>query len=211
MRFPIEGVLTPEPATAVPAGFTLVDSTLLRGLPHRIPLEGQTELVLVVPNGRANVWRDAPPDQVLSLGATQRTPFATAPDPFAPGLDRVPARLLLRHRRHVRAVLPLTAGLRQLVDVHGDGQGPLLDVVILDWDLRAGNLRGPGDYGGRLKLAWQRREQAVAHFSTPPVNPYLLPRLQPRYRMASLLGLQQLQPTARFTAKQLQFKLKVKP
>ncbi|MCC5858920.1 MAG: hypothetical protein JJT90_12240 [Ectothiorhodospiraceae bacterium] len=213
MRFPIEQFLTPEPTAAVPEGYTLVDDALLRGLPHRIALEGQIELVLLVPNGQATLWRDTPPDQALSRAGDERIPHDDKADPFAPRLDRVPARLLLRQRRRVRAVLPLAANLRQLVDIQGDGREQLLEVVILGWDLRAGNLRGPGDFGGRLKLAWRRRERAVERYSTPPINPYLLPRLQPEFRMISLLGLRQLRPTMRFTAKQVQLKFmsKVKP
>lgn len=212
-RFPIENALTPEPTAALPDGFTLIDEPLLRGLPHRIPLEGELELALIVPSGEANLWRDAPPDLLLSVSDWQRAAAEELPDPRAPGLDRVPARLLLRRRRRVVAVLPLTAGLQQLVDVSGDGRGVLLEFVVLDWHLCNGNLRGPGDYGGRLRLAWRHCEKAVAHFSTPPVNPYLLPRLPMVYKMVSVLGTTKIEVPHRFTAKQkaLKFKLGSKP
>lgn len=200
--FPIHENLVPELERSVPEGFNLLESTLVQGLPHRIVIAGEADVVLVVPTGEANRWRQADPRATLSTGAAQQISIESLPSSAGLALDRVPARLLVRRASKVVAVLPLTAGLQQRIVLLPGDSGELLDLRILDWDLRAGHLRGSGDYGGFIHLAWKRSEKALTHYSTPPINPYLLPRLKPVNRMISRLGLKRPLALRRFSAKQ---------
>jgi hypothetical protein len=204
-RFPIEQWLVPEPAQAPPEGWQLREERLLAGLPHRIELGDGLDLLLVLPTGEAARWREGPGDASLTRAAGERAPAPPADAPAARDLDRVPARLLLRQRGRVACSLPLAAGRTERVSLDDDGRGgPLLELRILDWDLRVGHLRGAGDVGGGLRFAWRRIEQAVAVFSTPPMPPHLRPRIRLDDCLLSVTGLVTLRMPARFTAKQRQ-------
>ncbi len=204
-RFPIEQLLVPEPPQAPPEGWEVRDERLLAGLPHRIDLGDGLDLLLVLPTGEAARWRTGPGDATVTRAEGQRAPAPPAGAPPARDLDRVPARLLLRQRGRVACALPLAAGRTERVSLDLDGRGgPLLELRVLDWDLRVGHLRGAGDVGGGLRIAWRRIEEAVAVFSTPPMPPHLRPRIPLPDCLLSATGLQVLRPALRFTAKQRQ-------
>ena len=209
MRFPIEEYLTDTPTSLVPEGFTAVEQSLTRGLPHQIKLQDDINLMLIVPSGLANTWRDSEPTLELTCSANERAPYQDPGHPYRVDFDRPPARLMVRNGRKIRAAIPLTAGLQVVVDIHGEGGGALLELHILEWDIRCGSMRDAGDYGTRVRLAWRRIEKAVEKYSTPPVNPYLLPRLKPIFRMHSLLGLKRPKIMARFSTRQAKIKFKV--
>lgn len=70
-----------------------------------------------------------------------------APDDPAP--PAVAARLLVPGGREP-SQLPLVAGLVQRV------ASPIgeLELAITGWDIRAGTVRGPGDFGSWFEVAW---------------------------------------------------------
>jgi hypothetical protein len=75
--------------------------------------------------------------------------------------------------------VPLVAGGRRLVPDAGAADGGVaVELVLLAWELRAGTVRGPGEFGSRLALAWRRADRGAAEFSPPPINPGLARRLE---------------------------------
>jgi hypothetical protein len=116
-------------------------------------------------------------------------PAPSAPSPFA-AVDRAPIRLLLQQGAALSASIPLVAGLRRKVPDAGDAaRGATLELAVIGWDIRAGSLRGSGDFGSRLDLAWRRADAADEQFEPPPLAPRVAQRLEPAMRMESMLGL----------------------
>ena len=198
LPIPVQGYLVPEQKLLVPEGFTPVDEPILNGLPHTIQLGEDTTLVVVIPTGLAATWRDIDPTTVVSSSADERQRFNPAESTSA--AMRASARILMRVGGRTVASLPLVAKL--LRTIPGDGErGVQIELLIVSWDLRAGNLRGPGDFGSRIVLATRRADQANDQFSTPPVNQYLIPRLGDEFRTQSELGRKALRPLQRFETK----------
>jgi hypothetical protein len=199
---PVQHYLVPERTPTAPEGFTLVEERILNGLPHAIRLDPQTRLVLLVPTGLARTWRDAAPEAIVSRSDEGLAPLAAGGDASVGEVDRTPARLLLRSGTRTLASVPLVAGLRRsLPDAGLPDSGTRVEVVILSWDLRAGSMRGAGDFGSRISLAWRYADRAVERFSTPPPNPNVVPRLEAKFKTASLLGLTLPKRMARFKIK----------
>lgn len=186
---PVQRYLVPEQRPRAPEGFTPIDDKLLGGLPHRIRLNAEFTLVVVVPSGLAATWRDIDPTTLVSSSETEFTPTIAQPDQEIAASIRSPARIIVRCAGTTVASVPLCAGLQRTVP-EGDWQEPgmHIELLILGWDIRSGSLRGPGDFGSRITLAWRQADQAVEYFSAPPVNPYLIPRLEQESRMESTLG-----------------------
>jgi hypothetical protein len=213
--FPIQRYLTPPPETAgtplVAEGFTLVDERITSGLPYVMPLEAPgglpAELTLFLPNGLAHTWREIDPATVVSLGASE----LAGHDPEAPAetAGRAPLWLRLRLGGVPAAVSPVVVGRRGFLPEGDRAQPPpdlggvRVEVVVLDWALYAGTVRGAGDYGSFIKLAWRRADQAVARFSTPPVNPHVIRRLPPEQKMESELGRKEVRRQSRFDIKKV--------
>lgn len=180
---PIAGRLVPPSPVAVPTGFTLVDEQLQSGLPQIFPLLGDLVLVLAVPTGLAVTWRDADPSDLVSRGAGQLDPV---PPPAASAVEQVgsthqaPARLFLRQAGATLAAVPLAVGtVRAVPDDGGTGPGALVRLVVLDWDLRAGSLRGPGNFGSRIRFAWRAADSGTDRFEQPPRHPRVAIRPRP--------------------------------
>ncbi len=201
-RIPVQHYLVPESAPAAPEGFTVVDERILNGLPHAIRLDPETRLVLLVPTGLAKSWRDADPEAIVSRSDEGLAPVEAGIDDPVGSVERPPARLLLRSGTRTLASVPLVPGLRRcLPDAGLPDSGARVEVVILSWDLRAGSMRGAGDFGSRIALAWRYADRAVERFSTPPPNPNVVPRLEAKFKTESLLGLTQPKRLARFKIK----------
>src|SRR5262245_1761152 len=150
---PVEAFLTPDAVLGTPAGFIRSRQTLTRGVPFEWPLDSELSLVLVVPTGFAAVWRDADPAIVVSASAQEVGPHESprGADP----LERPPARLLLRRARATLATIPLAAGVSR-VTPDGDQVRTVVDLLVVAWLLHAGTVRGPGDYGSFVEVAWHR-------------------------------------------------------
>jgi len=143
----LHDLLLPEPAP-VPAGRTLARVSLAAGLPARIDLLTGVHAMLVLPTGLARQWWDAAPTDVVATAADDRASFR-ADRPARP-----PLRLVVLRGGEVLGSVPLAVGLRRTCPDSG-ARPAVVEVTVLDWLLLAGTVRGPGDYGSFLSLAWR--------------------------------------------------------
>ncbi|HET8922549.1 MAG TPA: hypothetical protein VFN26_06085 [Candidatus Acidoferrum sp.] len=205
---PVSRYLVPQAPLQAPDGFTSVNEKILDGLPHTIALDRATELVVAMPNGVALTWRDADPAALVSRSAEELSPYTPNPAEPVASVGRAPLRLLVRLNGALAFSIPLRAGQRRIASDSGDAvKGSQIEVYVLSWEIYAGSLRGPGDFGSRISFAWRHSNQAVNHFSDPPPHPYLLPRLilvlPERFRIESTLGLREFFPLGRFQNKKV--------
>jgi hypothetical protein len=115
---------------------------------------------------------------------------APAPPPQLGSVDHPPVRVLVQGGASLSASVPLLAGQQRIVsDAGGSEGGAMIELAVVGWDIRAGSLRGAGDFGSRLDLAWRRAGVADDQFEPPPLSPRIAERLQPELRMQSALGL----------------------
>ena len=173
--FPIARYLVPVEPPAPDDRFTVVDAAVTGGLPYTIDLDGTVSLVLSLPTGLAIQWTGADPGTVLTSAQPETAPQSTPAVPQSP-LHRAPVRLYVRVGGRNTASLPLAAGMAATFAVGSPG-GTNYAVQILDWDVRVGNVHGPGNFGSHVKFAWRRADVAVAQYSTPSINPHLWWRL----------------------------------
>ncbi|MEU5781155.1 hypothetical protein [Micromonospora lupini] len=199
--FPIDRYLLPETPIEAPAGFTEVRQNLTAGLPHRVELGAGVHAVLILPTGLARQWLATDPLAVVSTSADDLTPRPAPPaTPRTPALvGRVPLRLVVRQGTRILGSVPLAAGLRRVCPDAGppvDATAPparaaapvAVEVVVLAWLLHAGTVRGSGDYGSTLTLAWRPADRAVDTFGPPPINEFVWRRRPPAQRVESELG-----------------------
>ncbi len=201
---PVARYLVAEVKPLPPEGFTLIDEPIVGGLPFTLQLDAETRLVVTMPNGLGQAWRDADPTSIVSKSDDQMA--ATAPGQAEPigDVTRPPLRFLIMRSGEIIASVPLVVGVsRTLPDGGENDRGARVEVVLMSWDLRAGSLRGPGDFGSRVTLAWRRADGAVSTFSPPPVNPYLLRRLPDGSRMESTVGVESSVSPRRFRRKKV--------
>jgi hypothetical protein len=175
-RIPIEQWLVPDepPPEAGPAETTFLDQPLIAGLPFALPLNAGWSLLLTLPTGQALRWREADPSLVVASSTDEE--LAGVPSADA---TRTPLRLLVRRGDgQWVGVIPLAAPGRTVV-VPGDRARPdaALMVTLISWEVRAGNLVGPGDWGGRIRLAWRRADRPRIGYEPAPLNPYAMRRL----------------------------------
>lgn len=173
--FPIARYLVPVDPPTLDERFTVVDASVTGGLPYPIDLDGTVSLVLSLPTGLATQWADPDPATVLTSAQTEITPQGTPAIPQS-ALHRAPVRFYARVGGRTVASIPLAAGLAAAFPVGSPG-GINYALQILDWDIRIGNVHGPGNFGSRVKFAWRRADVAVAQYSTPSINPHLWWRL----------------------------------
>jgi len=186
---PVQSRLVPPVDPTVPEDASRVEQRLGFGVPQRIRLDEEIELAITVPTGLAATWRDVPVEDLVSASAEQRAPFAAA-GAVVGAVTRAPARLLVLERGEPVAAVPLIAGLRRLVpDAGVESRGARIELAILDWDVRAGALRGPGDAISHVTIAWRRADSGIDEFSTPPIPRRVVVRQPPERRMESTLGL----------------------
>jgi hypothetical protein len=196
--------LVPETESAVPAGFVVLEQVVTAGLPHTFSLDPLIRVHLVVPTGLAIAFRDADPATVLTESDPQTSPYAPNPAEPTGNVERAPARLHVRIGGAVAGSLPLAAGARRIVrDTGSPTDGVRVEMIVLSWRIHCGTMRGPGDYGSRLVVAWRRADTAVESFSTPPVNPSILRRLPVEFRLESALGLSEPVTLNRFHLKKV--------
>jgi hypothetical protein len=183
---PVHRYLAPPPITSVPSGFTLVDERLARGLPHTIQLDKTISLTLAIARGLAADWRECDPAAIVSTSEADFAARIGEPEEEVGATGRAAIQLLVRKEGSTVGTVPLVAG--RVVSAPNPGtsqQGALVQLVILSWDVRAGSVRGPGDFGARLRLAWRRADRGVDEFAPPPPHPYLVQRLPAELRFFS--------------------------
>lgn len=165
---PLDRELTP-PLVVPPPGMTPLEIRLTAGLPHAIALDGLLTLSLVMPTGVAVWWRDADPLALVDRGRVgdqdNRADPAAAP----------PLRLVLRRGGQRLGIAPLVAG--QTLWLPRAGTGAVIRFMVLEWELRAGTLKGAGDVGSRIRLAWAHAGRAPNGFELPAVPRVLARRL----------------------------------
>jgi hypothetical protein len=159
--------LVPPPALAPPAGFSVLDEPIAGGLPHRVPLTPTLSLVVILPTGVVAAWRDADPAQLVTSSDAQAAPRAAGQDP-GPFLGAPPLRLVVEDGGETAACLPLVLGLRQRA---GAASGVALELVALGWRLHSGTVRGAGDFGSRLQIAWHQVGRGADLFAAPVLLP----------------------------------------
>src|SRR5215207_6638346 len=161
----MEPFLISGDSPAVPDGFIRLRQDLTRGVPFEFTVEGDVTLLLQVPTGFAAIWREQDPARLVSAAGEETGPH-TSPRGADP-LERAPVRLLLRRARVLLATIPLVAGLRRIMP-DGDAAQSALELIVVDWRLHAGCVRGPGDYGSFVEIAWRRADQASDQIVVPP-------------------------------------------
>ncbi len=173
--FPIDRYLLPEAPVEVPDGFTEVRQSLTAGLPHRVEFGAGVHAVLILPTGLARQWLATDPLAVVSSSADDLAP-RPVPAAAPPALvGRVPLRLVVRQGTRILGSVPLAAGLRRVCPDAGPptdtgssstaSSAPIaVELLVLTWLLHAGTVRGSGDYGSSLALAWRRADRAVDQF-----------------------------------------------
>ena len=163
---PVDRELVPETRLPIPAGLARSRQILVRGVPFAWPLDLELGLVLIVPAGDAVRWRDADPTAIVADSDLDDAPNLPG-DPESP--RRAPARLLVRRGRDVLAAVPLVAGLwRVLPD--GDADQSIVELYIVGFRMAAGTLRGAGDYGSFVEVAWRRVGRGTPSFTPPPID-----------------------------------------
>jgi hypothetical protein len=185
----LAGILVPDAPVGLPEGFTRVDARMRGGLPHVIGLPGADRLLLIAPSGLAVTWRDAAPSTVVSDSLRE----------IASGLGagvesvRLPVRLLFQSNGRSVAVATLVAGGRQRLPEAGE-LAARIEVVVLEWTIHAGTIRGGGDFGSTISLGWRVADRAVDAFSDPPPNPVFVKRQPPAKRLESEVGRTKIDP-----------------
>jgi hypothetical protein len=142
-----------------------VDERLVLGVPHPIALEAGLSLLVVVPTGLATTWRDAPDTAVVTTSRPQAVPTRTGKEYLGVAVPHAPARVVLRLApgsgstvagTGIAGAVPLVLGTRVVLPEGDPVPGPRIQLLVRDWEIRAGSLRGPGDVGSFVRLAWRR-------------------------------------------------------
>ncbi len=145
---------------------------LVAGLPHTIVLDADVSLALTLPNGLAAQWLAADPQAIMASSRPELEPHV----PESGAVARPPLRLVAMVSSKPVAAVPLVAGMRRAVPDHGDAGGVRVELEIVGWEVRAGTLRGSGDFGSFVDLAWRRADRAARRFEPPPLNAMLMRR-----------------------------------
>jgi hypothetical protein len=148
---PVRRELVPPPALVAPRGFAVLSEPLVTGLPHRVALTPALSLVVILPTGVVAAWRAAESEALVSSSDAQAASIAAAGS-AEPALGAPPLRLLVETGGVVSACLPLVLA-RCCRAVSATGVD--LELVALGWRLHAGTVRGAGDFGSRLDVAWR--------------------------------------------------------
>jgi hypothetical protein len=167
MGIPVDRYLVPDAPPVVPNDFVTVSHALVRGIPEELRLDADYSLLVYAPTGNAVLWRDAEATLVVVSGDSASladSPAAAADDVAA----RVPVRLVLRRAGIFVAAVPLAVGLRRRLPDDGSA-GSAIELLLLDYRVHAGSLRGPGDFGSLLRFAWKRIDRADDLFILPPL------------------------------------------
>jgi hypothetical protein len=209
MPIAISHYLVPEVKPVAPEGFTVIETSISQGLPHVIQLGQGTQLVVMIPTGLGVTWRDADSMLVVSRSEDQLSRLASRLAEPIGNVGRASARMLLQIDGTTVGSIPFVVGSRWwIADSGQSGQGVRIELSLISWTIQAGSMRGPGEFGSKITLAWRKADQAIERFSTPPQNPHFIERTPPVvemkdgmvriYRMESVLGLKFAMTQPRF-------------
>jgi hypothetical protein len=162
---PVIARLTLDALPDSPAGAQLFNSPVRGGLPHSIDLFPRWRAVLSRPTGVIGWWLRR--------------------DPFEP-IDHGAPRLRFQLDGATVCVVPLVTGQPFRI-TRPDGGTPL-DAMVTDWQLHAGDMRGPGNYGSFVTLAAAIADKAAQSFGPVPVSDFVIPALPKEDRTESRPG-----------------------
>jgi hypothetical protein len=175
------------PAMSELPEYTLIDQPLTSGLPAKLALTQDLSLVVGLPTGLAQTWRETEPQAVVS--ASQADWLAFNPEGSSAQSMRAEVRLVLIRAETILAVAPAVAGTSVLMPVGGEAApGTLIEVSMTAWLIHAGTVTGAGDYGSRIRLGWRQADLAVNTFMPPPITPSVTSRLKRTSQPQSELG-----------------------
>src|SRR4051812_42822798 len=92
---PVTRYLVPDGKPNTEA-LTIVTSPIRNGLPHAIALDSSTRLVVVVPTGVGNLWRDADPTLPANQSDWEISPSAGGPVTPAGEFRPAPLRIVVQ-------------------------------------------------------------------------------------------------------------------
>ena len=174
MGIPVDRHLVPDGPPIAPPGFVVVMQPLLRGLPAELRLDAELSLIVFVPTGDANLWRDADPSLVACTGSDELLPSNAAL--AAPALTaRPPVRLVLVRAGVFIGAIPLNVGVHRRVPDNGH-LSSVIDLLVLDYRIHAGTMRQAGDFGSFVRFAWKRADRGAAEYRLPPLPPRVAER-----------------------------------
>ena len=185
---PIRRYLVPVVDRSAPDGFAEIDQPLTAGQPATIALTKELSLVLTLPTGLAGSVRDLDATLVASRAAEQLLPRSDGAEEIG-GTTRAPLRLVVLSGTKIVGSVPLTAGARWRVpESGGPSDGAVVELVVLDWELRVGTVLGAGDFGSKIRLAWRAVPRGTGTFVPPPIDPGIVSRLMGLPTAQSTLG-----------------------
>ena len=197
MNFPISRYLVPEIVQAAPEGWTIVEQRIVAGLPVTLSLSKNIQVRLASSTGLAREWVAGNPRSVVSAASWQLAPHQPGVPPVI--VEALAATPVLQVRASVGALGAMPLQPVAARTFARTGAAPTLaEIILLDWQLCAGNLRGAGDYGSFIRLAWRQADQGVPMFGPPPISEFLHRRTPPAQRIESKLGLAKEIKQARF-------------
>lgn len=190
----LAALLVPEPPTSPPttppANFQLLTQSVTTGLPATFTLSDGFQAVLLFPTGFARRWIEADPGALLATSADERQPYdPNAAEAFAL-TPRPPLRLLVRRNGRTLGAIPANVGVIRRISDSGDkADGVVIEVVLKAWEIYAGSVRGAGNFGSSIQMAWRLADRAVDTFGPPIINRRVLRRRPPVQRIHSVVGL----------------------
>jgi len=188
-------LLVPEPVIAVPAGFQSLAQPITTGLPATLSLSEGFQALLLLPTGLARQWTEADPGALVATSADeQQACDPSAAQPFA-AADRAPLRLLVRRAGRTLGSVPLALGVvRRIADAGEAERGVALELAATAWTICAGTVRGAGNFGSSIQLAWRIADRGVDEFGPPVVSIRVQQRRPPELRIHSLVGRMTIDP-----------------
>ncbi len=199
-HLPATRLLVPADAPAPGADFQLVQSSLVSGLPHYIDLSKTLRLKITLPTGLLQHWLDADPSALVATSDDETQPRAATFTDEIGAVARPALRLALLQGGAPLSTLPFALDTpRTTPDAGGAAQGAAAEIVLLSWNIHAGTVRGSGDFGSTIQLAWRVADLGASDFGPPVINEFLWRRLPPTLKMASSLGLRAPLVATRFT------------
>jgi len=189
-NYPAARLLVPPDPPELPDGFAMLQSSITNGLPHVIDLPNNIRLTVTLPTGLLPHWLDADPTELV---ATSDDETAARPAQLQEEIGttgRPPLRLAARRSGLALGTMPFALQAARVLRNDGDATaGAAVEVILLGWTIHAGTIRGAGDFGSSISLAWRRADLAVEVFGPPVINPFLVHRLPLIFRIHSVLGL----------------------
>lgn len=188
--YPAARLLVPPAPPKLADGFVSLQSPVVNGLPHVVDLPNNIRLTVTLPTGLLPHWLDADPAELVAASDDEAAPRPAELLDQTDTAARPALRLSARQSGRALGTMPFALQAARLLRDDGDAAaGAAIEVILLGWALHAGTVRGQGDFGSSISLAWRRVNLAVEIFGPPVINPFLVHRLPLIFRIYSELGL----------------------